>query len=129
MARKFPHLDGDTAFPHLSNVDVWQYANNFDYSRYEENARLKLASVPWDSAFEAVVAWKGETDRDEYLDALPALALDESTRFLTSKDGEIKLPVPFNVAARYNYLIADFPVIPDASDPLAHTPAGQSVTR
>ena len=76
MERDFPHI-GDTPFPHLSNVDVWKYRNNFDYGRWEDNARIKMCSVNWDSGYVNVVEWKTDKARDTYFDNLAGYKVDE----------------------------------------------------
>lgn len=117
MAREFTHL-GDTDFPHLSNIDVWEYRNNFDYSRWEDNGRIMLCNVPWDSEYVNVVDWPDDAARDAYLDASTTVKVDEPTMFQVQPDGTVRVPVPFNTATYSNYLVIDYPVMPTAADPL-----------
>lgn len=117
MERDFPHL-GDTAFPHLSNVDVWKYRNNFDYGRWEDNARIKMCSVNWDSGYVNVVEWKTDKARDSYFDGLAGYKVDEPTMFQVQPDGSVKVPVPFNAATQYNYIVLEYPTLPTAQNPL-----------
>lgn len=117
MEREFPHL-GDTAFPHLSNVDVWKYRNNFDYGRWEDNARIKMCSVNWDSGYVNVVEWKTDAARDSYFDSLSGYKVDEPTMFQVQPDGSVKVPVPFNSATQYNYIVLEYPTMPTAANPL-----------
>ncbi|WP_282209721.1 hypothetical protein [Parvibacter caecicola] len=117
MERDFPHL-GDTAFPHLSNVDVWKYRNNFDYGRWEDNARIKLCSVNWDSGYVNVVEWKTDAARDSFFDSLSGYKVDQPTMFQVQPDGSVKVPVPFNAATQYNYIVLEYPTMPTVSNPL-----------
>lgn len=117
MERDFPHL-GDTAFPHLSNVDVWKYRNNFDYGRWEDNARVKLCSVNWDSGYVNVVEWKTDAARDSYFDGLSGYKVDEPTMFQVQPDGSVKIPVPFNAATQCNYIVLEYPTMPTAASPI-----------
>lgn len=119
MERDFPHL-GDTAFPHLSNVDVWQYRNNFDYSRWEDNARIKLCTVNWDADYNNVVNWKSDEARNAYFDGLEGCKVDEPTMFQVQPDGTVKVPVPFNAATQYNYLVLDYPVMSTPDTPVSY---------
>lgn len=119
MERQYPHL-GDTEFPHLSNIDVWKYRNNFEYSRWEDNARIKFCTVNWDSGYVNVVDWKDDGARDAYFGNLPGYKLDEPTMFQVQPDESVKLPVPFNAANQYNYLVLEYPVMPDAANPLEY---------
>lgn len=117
MERDFPHL-GDTPFPHLSNVDVWKYRNNFDYGRWEDNARIKMCSVNWDSGYVNVVEWKTDKARDTYFDNLAGYKVDEPTMFQVQPNNTVKVPVPFNAATQYNYLVLEYPTMPTAANPL-----------
>ena len=119
MEREFPHL-GDTAFPHLSNVDVWKYRNNFDYGRWEDNARIKMCSVNWDSGYVNVVEWKTDAARDSYFDSLSGYKVDEPTMFQVQPDGSVKVPVPFNSATQYNYIVLDYPVMSTPDNPVSN---------
>lgn len=119
MERDFPHL-GDTPFPHLSNVDVWKYRNNFDYGRWEDNARIKMCSVNWDSGYVNVVEWKTDKARDTYFDNLAGYKVDEPTMFQMQPDGSVKVPVPFNAATQYNYIVLDYPVMSTPDNPVSY---------
>ena len=119
MERDFPHI-GDTAFPHLSNIDVWKYRNNFDYSRWEDNARIKLCAVSWDGDYRNVVHWETDAVRDAYFDNLVGYKVDEPTMFQVQPNNMVKVPVPFNAATQYNYLVLDYPVMPTPSGPVSY---------
>lgn len=119
MERDFPHL-GDAPFPHLSNVDVWKYRNNFDYGRWEDNARIKMCSVNWDSSYVNVVEWKTDKARDTYFDNLAGYKVDEPTMFQMQPDGSVKVPVPFNAATQYNYIVLDYPVMSTPDNPVSY---------
>lgn len=119
MERDFPHI-GDTPFPHLSNVDVWKYRNNFDYGRWEDNARIKMCSVNWDSGYVNVVEWKTDKARDTYFDNLAGYKVDEPTMFQMHPDGSVKIPVPFNAATQYNYIVLDYPVMSTPDNPVSY---------
>lgn len=118
---RFPHLD-DPTFPNLGNVDVYKYRNEFDYSRYDgAQMHIMLCSVPWDmgeahignrtiSGIGNVVWFETEAKRDAWFDAIPD---NECLRFDTKykelhRDNEIMLPVPFDVACQYNYLVVEY---------------------
>lgn len=119
MERDFTHL-GDTPFPHLSNVDVWKYRNNFDYGRWEDNARIKMCSVNWDSGYVNVVEWKTDKARDTYFNNLAGYKVDEPTMFQMQPDGSVKVPVPFNAATQYNYIVLDYPVMSTPDNPVSY---------
>lgn len=121
MANKhFPHLDRTNDYPYLSNVDVFRFQNEFDYSRWNENTRVRVVNVIWNSDYQDVVKFDSDADRDAYFDALS----DYQEITLTSKntrmfpDGSVKLPVPYDVLARYNYLYIDMPIATSADSPI-----------
>lgn len=141
MARNFPHLS-DSAFPDADNIDVYKYANDFDYTRYDAaQMRLQLCSVPWDvgevrvgqaivPGLGNVVYFDSKTARDAYFAAIPDT---ECYRFETRfkelhRENKIDVPVPFDVAVKYNYLVVDYnlfanddsPVMYEQSDGLRH---------
>lgn len=123
----FPHLK-DTQFPDVGNVDVYKYKNDFDYSRFDEmQMRIQLCTVPWDmgeahignrtiSGIGNVVWFETEKKRDKWFDDIPDT---ECYRFETKykelhRDNEIYIPVPFDVACLFNYLVVDY--VPFASE-------------
>ena len=105
---EFPHLK-DTRYPNLDNVNVYSFKNNFDYSRWIPNTQVRLVNVLWNSDYNDVVKFNTNEDRDKWFDSIDDfydLTLTSNARILP--DGQIKLPIPFDVAARYNYLYIDF---------------------
>lgn len=118
---RFPHLD-DPAFPELENVNVYKYRNEFDYSRYDNTQmHITLCSVPWDmgeahignrtiSGIGNVVWFESEAKRDAWFAAIPdnkCIRLDTKYKEL-HRDNQIMLPVPFDVACEYNYIMVEY---------------------
>lgn len=118
---KFPHLD-DPVFPDLGNVDVYKYKNEFDYSRYDHaQMHIMLCSVPWDmgeahigartiSGIGNVVWFETEAKRDAWFAAIPdnkCIRLDTKYKEL-HRDNQIMLPIPFDVACEYNYIMVEY---------------------
>ena len=106
----FPHLS-DNGFPYASNVNVYQFQNTFDYTRWSEKTRIKLCNVLWNSSYADVVKWDTDVLRDSYFDSLTdtwTTELMSAARIVP--EGFIKLPIPYDVMARYNYLYIDMPV-------------------
>lgn len=121
MAKMFPHLK-DSEFPHLDNIDVYKYANEFDYSRFDAaQMSLMMCNVPWDmgeahignrtiSGIGNVVYFGSTAARDAWFDAIPDT---ECYRFETKfkelhSTNEIDVPIPFDVASKYNYLVVRY---------------------
>ena len=107
---QFPHLS-DTQFPNLPTVNVYQFQNNFDYSRWSEKTQVKLCNVIWNSDYTDVVKWDTNYERDSWFDSLTdfwTVELQTSARVVP--EGYVKLPIPYDVMARYNYLFIDMPI-------------------
>ena len=117
----FPHLK-DTQFPDVANVDVYKYQNNFNYARYDTTQmHIQICSVPWDmgeahignrtiSGIGNVVWFETEAKRDKWFDDIPDT---ECIRFDTKykelhRDNQIMVPVPFDVACLFNYLVVSY---------------------
>lgn len=121
MADRFPHLK-DSNFPNIGNVDVYKYKNEFDYSRYDDlQMQIQMCNVPWDmgeahignrtiSGIGNVVYFETKAKRDAWFDAIPDT---ECYRFETKfkelhRSNQIDVPIPFDVASKFNYLAVDY---------------------
>lgn len=115
---QFPHLS-DTQFPDLPTVNVYQFQNNFDYSRWNEKTKIKLCNVIWNSDYTDVVKWDTNEERDEWFDSLLDFwTVELRTAARIVPEGYVKLPIPYDVMARYNYLFVDMPVATSADNPI-----------
>ena len=126
----FPHLK-DTNYPHASNVDVYKFRQDFDYARFDTSQmHLKLLKVPWDmgeahignrtySGIGNVVDFGTPVERDAWISERPGYEWDTKYRDL-HRDEYIDVAVPYDVAARYNYLAVSYNVMPDAQNPIAY---------
>lgn len=118
----FPHLRTDENFPNANGVDVYRYDNDLDYRRYDySQMKICVCRVPWDMGEAHVgqrtisgignVVWFGsENARDTWFDSIPD---SECFRWETKfkelhRDGQITVPLPFDVAAKYNYLTVEY---------------------
>ena len=104
----YPHLD-DTGFPYLSNVNVWQYENVFDYKRWKPDSKLKLMRVPWCGDYDNVVHFGTWEKRNEWFDDQDGSSTLLLNEFRIQPDNTVKLPIPFDVASRFNYIQVEFP--------------------
>lgn len=137
MPRSFPHLN-DSAFPDLESVDVYKYANDFDYSRYDAlQMQLQLCTVPWDvgevrvgqsiiPGLGNVVYFETKAKRDKYFSDMTAA---DCYRFETKYKElhsalEIDIPVPFDVACKYNYLVVKYNLFANDTSLVAYEDAG-----
>lgn len=122
----FPHLRRDTQFPYLNTVDVYKFQNNFDYTRWSENTRLRLVNVIWNSDYADVVKFDTNAARDAWFDSIDDyFSLELETACRVVPEGYVKLPIPYDVMARYNYMYIDMPIATSAEHPIDYeTPYG-----
>ena len=138
---KFPHLTqngNESDFPDIDTVQVYQYDNEYDYSKFDHaQMRLILCKVPWDmgeahigartiSGIGNVVYFDSARDRDEWFDNLDD---EECFRFQTKyralhRDNQIILPIPYDVAARFNYLAVYYEPMPNEENPIMYEVPG-----
>lgn len=122
---RFPHLTANgnqSDFPDVSGVNVYAYDNDFDYSRFDHvQMNITLCRVPWDmgeahigartiSGIGNVVYFGSKEERDAWFASLPD---DQCYRFATKfrelhRDNMITVPVPFDVASTYNYVLVQY---------------------
>ena len=129
----FPHMQ-ETEFPHLDNVNVYKYENELDYSRYDyTQMKLCICTVPWDmgeahvgqrtiSGIGNVVYFGDTARRDAWFDSIPdneCIRLETKFKEL-HRDNEIVVPLPFDVACKYNYLTVEYSLFANDDSPLEY---------
>lgn len=102
----------DNSFPYLDNVNVYQVQNTFDYSQWTEDTKLTVLCVPWDRDYKNVVEFSDESERDKYVKDNAILSTPFNSKQWVQPDGRVKLPIPFNVLTKANYLVVEFPNAP-----------------
>ena len=113
----FTHIN-DTDFPIIENVDVYKYKNNFDYNRWTDGTKIYLCNVLFNSDYKNVVKFDSDEDRDKYFDSLNGYTVELNTRFHIAPDNTVKVPIPYQVANRYNYLYVDLPIMTSEDNPI-----------
>jgi len=114
----FPHLN-DTKFPNVGNVDVYAYQNDFDYPRWKPNTKAYLVNVRWNGDYADCVKFESDEVRDDWFDALVANTIEDNPDCAVTLDklgtnfiqNFIKVPLPYDRAAQFNYLVVDVPVM------------------
>lgn len=126
----FSNLNTNSQFPSVDNVNVYQFDNQFDYGRFNyEQMSLQLCDVPWDvgeahvgqrtiSGIGNVVYFGTPEARDQWFADIPEATPGQDPtgkcfRFKTKfkelhRDQIIDLPIPYNVAALFNYLVVEY---------------------
>lgn len=108
----------DTRFPNLDTVDVYAYRNEFDYTRWVAGTTIKMCNVLWNSDYNDVVKFDNNILRDKWFDDLKdyyTITLDSDRSYVPER--EVQIPIPYDVAARYNYMVISIPILP-GSEPL-----------
>ena len=128
------HYLGKDGFPNADNVNVYDYSNKIDYNRYDYSQMfVQVCSVPWEqgeahmgqralSGIGNVVYFESETDRDEWFDAIPD---NECFRWETKfkelhSDLTLRIPLPFDIAANYNYVRVTYSLFANDNSPLQY---------
>lgn len=135
MSERFPHLTNNQSdFPNVSNVDVYQFDNDFDYARYDyTQMKITVCTVPWDmgeahvgnrtiEGIGNVVAFADKSARDAWFAAIPD---NHCFRFETKfkdlhRDGKIEVPLPFDIAARFNYVMVEYSLFANDGSPVQY---------
>lgn len=115
----FPHLRRDTQFPYLNTVDVYKFQNNFDYTRWSKNSVIRLVNVIWNSDYADVVKFESDAARDAWFDSIDDyFSLELETAYRVVPDEYVKLPIPYDVMARYNYMYVEIPIATSEEHPI-----------
>ena len=138
---RFPHLTAngnESAFPDISNIRTYQYDNKYDYSKFDTvQMNITLCKVPWDmgeahignrtiSGIGNVVHFGSKAQRDKWFDDIHD---SECFRFATKyrelhRDNKINVPIPYDVAARYNYIAVYYEPMASAENPVMYETQG-----
>lgn len=126
---KFGRLH-DTRFPNIDNVDVYAYKNEFDYSRWVAGTKIKLCNVLWNSDYSDVARFETNIERDRWFDELDdyyTIELDSDRAYVPEQ--AVKVPVPYDVAARFNYMVVTIPVLPGSNPPINYEDSEVGIRR
>lgn len=86
-----------------------------NFSQWSPGTKITLTNVSWNNDYRDVWLPGSQTDLDNYIDEI-AESVDYD-KFSMSKFGQrVRIPTPFNTAARYNYLRASNPIMPIDGD-------------
>lgn len=78
--------------------------HDFDYETWTPGTHVTLCSVPWGADYRDVVVFDSPTGLDDYINNGP-FNQTTFTNLTYARVGEpVKVPLPFNIAYRYNYL-------------------------
>ena len=130
---QFPNMHSGE-FPHIDNVNVNKWINDFEYQRYDyTQMRIQICAVPWDmgeahvgnrtiSGIGNVVYFGSKEKRDEWFASIPD---SQCFRFETKykelhKDNYIDVPLPFDIAATFNYIAVEYSLFANDDSPVMY---------
>lgn len=130
----YSHLGGTSDFPNVQTVDAYKFDNDLDYSRYDYSQMdICVCRVPWDTgevhvgtrAIEGignVVDFESKEARDAWFNTIPE---NQCFRWSTKykelhKDLTLDVPLPFDVAATYNYVYVRYHLFANDSSKLEY---------
>lgn len=125
---EFPHLK-DTQFPIIDNVNVYKYQNNFDYARWQGKVSFKLLNVLWNSNYADVPYFDTIAKRDEWFDSQEGYVGTLESLFNNTPENTVKVPIPYNDAYNYNYLVVDMPIQTSIDNPINYEDSSIRVKR
>ena len=125
---EFPHLK-DTQFPIIDNVNVYKYQNNFDYARWQGKVSFKLLNVLWNSNYADVPYFDDIESRDEWFDSQEGYVGTLESLFNNTPENTVKIPIPYNDAYNYNYLVVDMPIQTSIDNPINYEDSSIRVKR
>lgn len=128
------HYLGSKGFPHADNVDVYQYDNQMDYSRYDySQMQVQVCSVPWEqgeahvgqrtlSGIGNVVYFGNADERNKWFENIPDTdCFRWETRFKElHSDLTLRVPLPFDVASEYNYVVVSYNLFANNESPVQY---------
>lgn len=125
----FPHLKNDTEFPIIDNVNVYKYQNNFDYARWQGKVSFKLLNVLWNSNYADVPYFDTVSKRDEWFNEQEGYVGILESLFNNTPENTVKIPIPYNDAYNYNYLVVDLPIQTSVDNPINYEDSSIRVKR
>lgn len=124
----FPHINDDK-FPHINTVDVYKFQNNFDYARWQGKVSIKLLNVLWNSNYADVPGFENDAERDKWFDEQEGLVHTLESAFNITPENSIRVPIPYNDAYRFNYLVVDMPIQTSTTAPIDYEVENMRVKR
>lgn len=135
MSNPFYKLENNQSqFPNIDSVNVFKYDNDFDYSRFDSvQMDLQLCSVPYDqgeahvgqrtiTGIGNVVDFGSKEARDKWFSDIPDnQCFRWSTKYKSlHNDMYIDVPLPFDVAAKHNYLVVHYHMAANDNSPVQY---------
>ena len=116
----FPHMK-DNDFPYVNNVDVYKFQNDFNYGRWNGVIKFKMMNVLWNSTYNDVPWFETDEARDAWFDTKKGILNSFESAMQITPETTLKVPVPYNDAFEYNYLMVEMPMQTSTNQPIDYT--------
>lgn len=104
----FPNMTNPD-FPIIDNAFTNAYNNSYDYRLWDKDVEIKLLTVSWDSDGSNVVKFTNDAERDKWFAKATGEVVTLTSAMRIMPDNVINVPIPFDVACRYNYVAVTYP--------------------
>lgn len=92
----------------------YDYASAFSYTSWSQGTVLTLVNVPWNNDYRDIVRFPTQAGLDAWIDSHANVTIEKMS--YGKFNGNVKVGMPLNAAARYNYLRAENPLLPLEGD-------------
>lgn len=96
----------------------YDFGQDFNYAVWTPNTRLTLVNVPWNNDYRDIVRFDDKTALNTYIDSIENSGVVVENLSYAKPNQPIRLNIPFNAAAKYNYLRASNQIQPITGDQL-----------
>ena len=92
-------------------TDMTPIDNGLSWQYFPPNTSFRLCNVHWDMSYRDIVKFADKDAQQNYFDGLPSTVVQNTSGY--KYGSPIRLPIPFNQANQYNYVIVynDYPGI------------------
>ena len=99
---------------------MMDYASEFDYSVWTPGTTVTLCNVTWDAAYRDIVTFPNPAAILAHLAKSAGPTVEIHNMTYAAYGQPVHIPVSFNKANKYNYLIVTNPIHPTAPDEQRH---------
>ena len=94
----------------------YDFGLDFNYAVWTPNTRLTLVNVPWNNDYRDIVRFENKKAVNDYIDSIENSGIVVENLSYAKPNQPIRLNIPFNAAAKYNYLRASNQLQPITGD-------------
>lgn len=102
--------------PYPGNPNEYDFGTQFNYAVWTPATTLDLVNVPWNNDYRDIVKFDNRAALDAYINGLTPDRYQLTEATYHKPNTPIRVPIPFNVAYKYNYIRATNPAQPIPGD-------------